>query len=458
MTINSIDNLQNEALDNLHSLLKLPKDLIVTDEYKNILKLIIEKKQESDVIFITGSAGTGKSTLLEIIRRYLKIKGYNSVFLSPTGISALNINGQTIHSFFRIKPGLYIDDEQIFVNEYTKKIVDKLEFLVIDEISMVRADLLDLIDRILRFYKRVNIPFGGIKVIFIGDLMQLPPVVSSEESPLFLKKYESPYFFDADVFSSIDLVTIELRSIFRQSDEKFIKILQNIRVGEIIEDDVEYLNYHCYEQKKNINEWGIYLANYNVVVNNLNKKKLSLLPGPLYNLQGIIKEHFPTDALPVEKDLQLKEDALVMMQINSPGGDFVNGSVGRVRSIAPDKIIVEISGKNYEIERYKWEYITYDVDSNGKIVQNIRGTYSQFPIKLAWAITIHKSQGKTFDIVTIDFGKGSFAHGQTYVALSRCRSINDIKFSRPLKGKDFLVDEKILNFIHNKYKISFKLR
>lgn len=443
----------------LHKLLKLNDEIIITEDYIKILKFIQDQDFDSNkVIFITGSAGSGKSTLLEIIKRLFKLFKNNAVFLSPTGISALNIGGQTIHSFFRIKPGLYLDDDEIYTNSYSKRIVENLDYLVIDEISMVRADLLDMIDKIMRRYKQRNLPFGGVKCIFFGDLMQLPPVLASNEEYVYLTKYDSPYFFDAKVFNSIDLHTFELNTVLRQTDEQFIKILQNLRMGNIIEDEIDYLNLKCFEEKKNYKNFGIYLANYNYVVNNYNKKKLGELPTKEEILLGVIKNDFPEDYFPVEYELKLKEGALVMLQVNSSNGDYVNGSVGTIKEISKDYLIIDINGNEVEVSKYRWDYVVYDIDIDGKIVQEVKGSYTQFPVKLAWAITIHKSQGKTLDKITIDFGRGSFAHGQTYVALSRCRSLNDIKFLRPLRQSDFIIDEKILSFIDNKYRITFKLR
>lgn len=416
-------------------------EIIITDEFKQALYLL---ESTSESLFITGKAGTGKSTLLQLFRQSTE---KNVVILAPTGVSALNIGGQTIHSFFRF-PLRLMNDAKIFRDKKRKKMFQKIDMIIIDEISMVRADIIDAIDHSLRLNREVyTLPFGGVQMVFFGDLFQLPPVVESEELKMhFSLNYDSPYFFSANSLIDFNLTKIELTKIFRQKDTEFIQILNNIRDNTITNNLLFSLNSRCLHNNFN-KDIAIYLTSTNKIATEINKKKLNEISSQEFNFEAVLKGNFSKDSFPTDENLLLKKNAQIMMLKNDPDKRWVNGTLGIITDITPLTISVKINSKIYSIEKVKWDKIEYDFDtSTRKITESLIGSFTQFPLKLAWAVTIHKSQGKTFDNVVIDLGAGAFAHGQTYVALSRCRSIDGVKLVRPLKLKDIIVDEKVLKF------------
>ncbi|HHH53000.1 MAG TPA: AAA family ATPase [Bacteroidetes bacterium] len=423
----------------------------LNDDFSSTLKLL-ENSDES--FFITGSAGTGKSTLL---RLFVETTSKKTVVLAPTGIAALNVRGQTIHSFFKLPPN-FIPKTAIKISK-NSRIYKNLDTIIIDEISMVRADLLDNIDLFLRINRKSPLPFGGVQMIFFGDLFQIPPVVSTEFEKKYLQEnYETPYFFSANSIQNenFNLNFIELNQIFRQTNRNFINLLESIRTNQMDWDLLEELNerYNPKEYKE-----GLYitLSARNANVEKLNKEKLDELPGKEYNYPANIIGDFPRNTYPTNYDLSLKVGAQVMFLKNDSEKRYVNGTIGKVINLDIDKIEVELSndGKKeiVDVEYEEWDYVKYftDFKNPNNIEQEVIGTFQQYPLKLAWAITIHKSQGKTFQNVIIDMGaKGAFAHGQTYVALSRCTSLEGIILKTPIKPGDIMVDPRILDYLENK--------
>jgi ATP-dependent exoDNAse (exonuclease V) alpha subunit len=410
---------------------------------------LMEKSQ--DCLFITGSAGTGKSTLLNHFRENTS---KNIVVLAPTGIAALNVGGQTIHSFFKLPIGV-VTAESI-EKAKRKDLYQAIDSIVIDEISMVRADVIDGIDYFMRVNGRdKKKPFGGAQVIFMGDLFQLPPVVSSiEESNLFSTFYQTPYFFSAAVFQKLQLRIIRLHKIFRQSDAAFIELLQAIRTNSAQPYHLDMIN-DRYKPDFTPDEEDFYvtLTATNELANNINVERLTTLKAQPKSFTGVIEGKFDRKNLPADEHLQLKKGAQVMFVKNDQHKRWVNGTIGKVREILSDSVKVEVEKdglrKVMTAERVDWEILKYDFDSQTKqIFSEPAGVFTQFPLRLAWAVTIHKSQGKTFDKVMIDLGmRGAFAHGQLYVALSRCRSLDGIVLKSKITPRDVIVDRRIVEFM-----------
>jgi len=418
--------------------------IVLTSEFKTILD---EMNHNHQHLFITGKAGTGKSTLLKIFR---KTTTKNVVVLAPTGVAALHVKGQTIHSFFRIPPKL-IRSEDIPVKKGLSKLMRQIDILVIDEISMVRADLFDHIDYILRFYRKSTEPFGGVKLLLFGDLYQLPPVVSSETEKQYFKTfYEGPYFFNAHVFAQgFQLYLIELTKVFRQKDKFFIDILDRIRQNECEEEDFQIINQR-YSSNPDAEEGTITLTTTNNIAEQMNLMKLNALPEVSKAFQASLTGIFSSSSPPADQLLILKPNAQVMFLRNDPEGKYVNGTLGIIESLSDEIVTVKTLDQQSEeiiqIKRADWEIIRYTAKNDGKIEEEVIGSFKQFPLKLAWAVTIHKSQGKTFDKVILDMGRGAFEYGQAYVALSRCKSLDGIALKKVFLPKDIMVDQRIVDF------------
>ena len=424
--------------------------LSLNDDFKYALD-VIEKQGQS--VFITGRAGTGKSTLLRLFRNTTRKK---TVVLAPTGIAALNVKGQTIHSFFGF-PAKPLDRSELFKKRRRHKLYKKIEVLIIDEISMVRADLLDNIDTFLRVNRENPEPFGGVQVVFFGDLFQLPPVVANEvEAQILQNQYDSPYFFSAEVLrNELQLEIIELRKIYRQDNRHFLRLLEMIRLNQMDYDDLEDLNERFFPDFTPEGNY-ITLSARNATVNSINKRAIAELVTPPFIFMATIKGDFNPKFYPTAATLVLKEGAQVMFIKNDPEKKFVNGTIGKVHRLDADKVEVIVEeglGKTKVIEvvPMDWEILRYKINEKDpeKIETEVIGSFSQYPLKLAWAITIHKSQGKTFDKVIIDLGSGAFEHGQTYVAFSRCRTLEGIILKQKLKFSDIRTDERIIDFYQN---------
>ncbi|MEO0164633.1 MAG: AAA family ATPase [candidate division WOR-3 bacterium] len=428
------------------------------DEFKKALALMENTDKN---VFVTGKAGTGKSTLLEYFR---SITSKKIVVLAPTGVAALNVQGETIHSFFGFKPDVTIKTVKKLKPE-DARIYRELDAIIIDEISMVRADLLDCVDHFLRLNgKDSNKPFGGIQMIFIGDLYQLPPVVTSKEKKIFSEYYKSAYFFDAKVFKDLPVEFVELEKVYRQKDANFIELLNRIRNNTVTEEDIRLLNTRVGAQlKKGKNDFVVYLTTLNEVAHRINEECLQKLPGKVYQWTADIEGEFDKNSFPTDYILTIKPGAQVMMLNNDSMGRWVNGSIGRVLNVryskkeGCDTIAVQLQDDNIEyVTPFTWEIFHFYYNENTKTIESETvGKFTQYPLKLAWAVTIHKSQGKTFDKVIIDLGRGTFAGGQVYVALSRCTSFEGISLSKPIKKGHIFTDWKIVKFLTNfQYKLS----
>ncbi|MFN7117079.1 MAG: ATP-dependent RecD-like DNA helicase [Saprospiraceae bacterium] len=405
-------------------------------------------EKEGKNLFITGRAGTGKSTLLQLFKSTTRKK---TVVLAPTGIAALNVGGQTIHSFFGFPPK-FLQRNEIHKRR-DRRLYKNLDILIIDEISMVRADLLDNIDYFLRLNRENPNPFGGVQVVFFGDLFQLPPVVNSQshEMQLFHAQYETPYFFSARVMEDFHMDMMELQKVYRQENRHFLRLLEGIRLNRIELDELLELNVR-HEKDFVPQDFYITLTSRNDRANAINQQELDRIPLPAQTYYATITGEFNPQLFPTEQALRLKLSAQVMFIKNDPKRQFVNGTIGKVVKLENDAITVMIEendNRRYvEVEPLDWEILRYEPSTTDPTAIETRtiGTFRQYPLKLAWAITIHKSQGKTFDKVIIDLGSGAFEHGQTYVALSRCRTLEGIVLKQPIRQKDILTDERIVEF------------
>ncbi|HEY1037079.1 MAG TPA: AAA family ATPase [Candidatus Paceibacterota bacterium] len=477
----------------------------MSDEAKDIIQVLEDSKQN---LFITGRAGTGKSTLLN---HFMETTKKNVAVVAPTGIAALNVKGQTIHSFFKFKIGISEQDIHVTSNKELATLYKKLDLLVIDEVSMVRADLFDCIEKFLR----LNGPtpgqaFGGVQIVAIGDLFQLPPIVSPHEQMIFASRYESPYFFDSKAYQKGEFQIAELTQVYRQNDTEFITILDKMRIGQVEPNHIYKLNSVCYPDfqpgaaKQQDQGYGysdgsnsssfdgvdvfdgeggetvidldedisvhkskkgskkakffspesrlIHLVTTNAMADSINQKELEKVHGPTKTYKGALMGTFEQKNTPVPAVLVLKVGAQVMTVKNDVMGRWVNGDVGVVKKLGSASIHVQFeSGKIEEVQAESWESVKYDYDEmHNTISSEVVGKYVQLPVKLAWAVTIHKSQGKTFERAIIDFGRGTFAHGQAYVALSRVRSMEGITLLTPLSMRDVQVDERIINFLSSR--------
>ncbi|MCK5106454.1 MAG: AAA family ATPase [Elusimicrobiales bacterium] len=423
----------------------------LNSQFKKALDLI---ENTSKSVFITGRAGTGKSTLLKFFRRHTS---KDVIVLASTGVAALNVGGETIHSFFGFKPDITIDKVKKLKGAKSRSF-KKINAIVIDEVSMVRADLLDCVDAFLRLNGRdPNSPFGGTKMIFIGDLYQLPPVVSFKEREFFSRRYSGPYFFDADAFENFEMEFVELEKIYRQKSQDFISILNAVRDNSVGIKELSVLNSRVGLdfEKTSESERIISLVTTNKAAYEINRKHSDRLWGKEYIYESDIDGEFSSQSYPADEELFLKIGAQIMLLNNDAAGRWVNGSIGMIVDIVKDlkggknKIMVMLSnGKLVEVLPFTWELFHFKFDDKtDKIVSESIGSFRQYPLKLAWAITIHKSQGKTFDKVIIDLGHRAFTAGQVYVALSRCVSLEGISLARPIRKSDIIIDRRIGGFI-----------
>ena len=405
-------------------------------------------------VFITGRAGTGKSTLLNYFRHNTDKE---VAVLAPTGVAALNVQGQTIHSFFHFKTD--ITPEKIKrATGPDRGIYREFDTIIIDEISMVRADLLDCVEKFLR----INGPrrkewFGGVQMIFIGDLYQLPPVVTGAEKEIFSHRYETPYFFSAQVFQepTFEMEFIELEKVYRQTDEDFVDLLNAIRNGSCSEEDLKVLNQRFDpDYVPSDDEFCVTLTSTNDLAAARNQEKLEAISGRMARYRGQTEGRFDRSSLPTEDVLELKTGAQVMLVNNDKGWRWVNGSIGRIAGFKRDEeegeqVIVALeNGDKVAVTPNTWELFEYQYDRNTKQISTRKtGSFTQFPIRLAWAVTIHKSQGKTFDRVVIDVGRGTFAHGQLYVALSRCTTLAGITLAKKIVKGHIRMDWRVSRFL-----------
>lgn len=425
-------------------------------EFQNAWQLINYTRRS---VFLTGKAGTGKSTFLRYIVENIRKK---TVVLAPTGIAAVNVGGQTLHSFFKIplKPILPTDPDfairtlrkRMKYSSSHVKLLRQLDLIIIDEISMVRADIIDFIDKILRVYcHNMREPFGGKQLLLVGDIFQLEPVVTGDARDVLAHYYNAPYFFNALAFNELAIVPIELRKVYRQDDADFISLLDRVRAGQPAEADIRRLNAKLIpsEQVDRLSaDMTMTIASRRDMVDHINERHLNELKTLEIVYKGIIKGDFPMNALPTDLELSLKVGAQIVFIKNSPDRRWVNGTLGIVDSLSDEKICVRLEqGNVVEVEPEVWGNIRYQYNEEKGTIDEIElGSYMQFPVKLAWALTIHKSQGLTFNKVIIDIGRGAFTGGQTYVALSRCRSFDGISLCSTLNMRDIFVNRHIIDF------------
>lgn len=418
-------------------------------------------------LFLTGRAGTGKTTFLKHIQETTPNK---AVVVAPTGVAALNAGGVTMHSFFQLPLGMYLPDAGTFTgeewnnqlvvnrrsliqnirfNQDKRALLRELELLIIDEVSMLRADALDAIDAILRYIRdKPALPFGGVQVLFIGDLFQLPPVLRLEEASLFFEHYLSPFFFSARVIQEAPPLVVELKHIFRQSDERFIAVLNAIRENRVQEEDLALLH-EQYKPWQEPMEGSVLLTTHNAKADRINTQRLEQLPGKEFGFEAVIERDFSEHALPVERVLRLKVGAQIMFIKNDTARRFYNGKLAQIFHIGDeDDIWVRLEGSQEELklELHTWRNIRYKYDrEKDKVEEQELGSFSQYPIRLAWAITIHKSQGLTFERATVDAG-ASFAAGQVYVALSRLRSLDGLVLHSRIPAQGIEMSELVIDF------------
>lgn len=426
-------------------------------EFQDALQLITHTRQS---VFLTGKAGTGKSTFLKYICNHTKKK---YVVLAPTGIAAINAGGVTLHSFFKLPfrpmlpddPDLSLSHGRIFeFFKYPKekrKIIAEVDLIIIDEISMVRADIIDCVDRILRVYSgNMRLPFGGKQLLFVGDVFQLEPVVPSDQKEILSLFYASPFFFSARVFKDINLVPIELQKVYRQTDPVFINVLDRIRNNAARKQELDTLNGRYFPSFEPQNEdMYITLATRRDQVDFINEKKLAELPGEEYVSVGKIEGDFPESSLPTQLNLSIKEQAQVIFIDNDYERRWVNGTIGMVSGIDENGNVYVLleSGVEHLVEPTSWRNYKYKYNEKEKrIEEEIVGTFEQLPIRLAWAITVHKSQGLTFSRVVVDLTGGVFAGGQTYVALSRCTSLEGLVLKSKISSRDIFIRKEIVEF------------
>ena len=418
----------------------LTTDPILTPEFRAAFELLEHTKQN---IFLTGKAGTGKSTFLQYFRKHTEKE---IAVVAPTGVAALNVQGQTVHSFFRFKPAfLNVDD----IKADRRKVYRELDLLIIDEISMVRADIFEGIDKFLKLSRRSELPFGGVQICVIGDLFQLPPVVTGDEKEYFDQHYSSPFFFATPAYQHGEFKAVQFERIHRQNEGEFIHILNAIRNGEVGEAELETLNARV-RPRATPAPGTLVLTTTNQIAEHMNNTHLGRITENFRKYAGELKGNFVVKGprLPAPEELILKVGAQVMFVKNDPNGAWVNGTIGLVEALAQNEVTVSIAGHSHKVEREKWKTLVYEFDElQGKIVEKTIGSYTQFPLQLAWAITIHKSQGKTLERVIIDLGHGAFAAGQLYVALSRCKTLSGIALKQPVTYSDIRCDAKVMAFM-----------
>jgi hypothetical protein len=469
--------MNDNKLINLSNVLNLPLDFELTDEFKNALALMEDTRRN---IFLTGKAGTGKSTLIAYFRTHTSKK---VVALSPTGIAAMNIGGQTIHSFFDF-PLKHIDPRAIHKSKKLADLYSKVDTIIVDEVSMVRADMIDGMDKSLKINRGSKLPFGGVQMIFVGDMFQLPPVLTKGDDMEYIKSnYESPYFFSAKSLKSSSsvsdesypkeqfnmfeassgsdslkpLVKIGLSVVFRQKDLSFQETLNKIRVGVINQDELNKFNKEVHIQTdytEDENDFRITLTTTNAKSDFINFKKLGSINEESFSFNASVEGDFSEKLYPTSAKLELKIGAQVMMLKNDAERRWVNGSLGVITKLGNELIMVKISStdKEFEVRPESWRQIKYQFIKTeqypeGRIEEVEIGSFRQIPIRLAWAVTIHKSQGQSFEKLNVDLGTGAFAHGQAYVALSRARNIDGLRLISPLRKSDLLIDRTIINWL-----------
>jgi ATP-dependent DNA helicase PIF1 len=419
-------------------------EIEIIPEYKKALELAV---CGCLAVFVTGKAGTGKSTMI----RFLSTALPNCVILAPTAAAAINAGGGTIHSFFGF-PARHIDpSEKLRLTPKSKAVIEKMDALIIDEASMVTPNLVDAMDILLRRTRKSKEPFGGISVVFVGDLLQLPPVLASaEEKAYFSHRYESPFFYSADVFSRCEIAAVNLTQVRRQEDAGFIEALGFVREGVRLDDAIRYFNSNCLKSPSTLDN-PIWLVSTNASAHAINSKRLAGLGGETREYTAITEGGDPASKwrLAVPELLELKVGARVVFLRNNKPKGWINGDTGEVLAFGTQSLVVKsaASGEILDVGRMSWERYAYTYDEkNKKIDKEVVGSFEQFPVSLGWAVTIHKAQGMTLECAVVDLGYGSFCDGQSYVALSRCRSVEGLRIARTFSQKDVKVNAQALEF------------
>lgn len=420
--------------------------ITLTTEQRGVFDAVVD---EGRSVFVTGRAGTGKSTLLTAI---VDAMPGGVAVCAPTGVAALNVGGQTIHSLFRLRPGIQ-DHESLarYLSHDTRETLRGIDTLIIDEVSMVNADMMDAVDRCMRIAKRRNrTPFGGAQVVMFGDPYQLAPVAprNPEERAYYAEKYRSLWFFDAHVWDTYDLSVVELGEIHRQRDVGFKQLLNAIRDGSVPGHWMVSLNDRFVREAPEDGEPIVTLAATNRAVDAKNSTRLAELHGRVHTYRASVEGEFSPSMFPAEAEMQLKRDAQVMFLRNDPDGRWVNGTIGTVSHLGEDSVRVIVDDDEFEVEPVVWERYVYSFDQvAGSVDAQQVGEFVQLPLRLAWAVTIHKSQGQTYDRAIIDLGARAFSAGQVYVALSRLTSLDGLYLTRAIKPSDIIVDERVKSFM-----------
>lgn len=419
--------------------------------------------EHTDVsIFLTGKAGTGKTTFLKTVKERSTKR---MIVVAPTGVAAINAGGVTIHSFFQLPPSPYVPGttvrDRFNFSKVKRNIIRTLDMLVIDEISMVRADLLDEVDSVLRRYRDATAPFGGVQLVMIGDLQQLTPVVTPQDEAMLKPYYDTPYFFGSKALQQVNYVTIQLQHVYRQQDDAFIAILNHVREGHITPQDAQHLNARCKPAFLPKAEEGyIRLTTHNRLADSYNETELHNLPGQSLTFKATVDGNFPEYSYPTDLELKLKIGAQVMFVKNdtSPSHEYYNGLIGHICAWNKDSIDVKCPGRAnpIKVEQQTWENNAYELDPETKEIKTtVQGTFTQYPLRLAWAITIHKSQGLTFEHAIID-AEMAFASGQVYVALSRCKSLDGLVLTSPISDRLIIRDSRVSDYISHQQEAAEK--
>ena len=417
----------------------------------DIARFIVEKTDSN--IFLTGKAGTGKTTFLKDVKKYTK---KNHIVLAPTGVAAVNAGAMTIHSFFQFGFGPYVKgisepEGNYMMRREKRELIKSLELIIIDEISMVRADVLDHINDELQRIRRNSEPFGGVQLLMIGDLQQLPPITPDNELAILKPHYDSMYFFDSKSLRNSDYYCIELKSVYRQTDQRFIDILNRVRTGDVTHSDLDELNsHHVADFRPAQGDNYIQLVTHNRMADAISQREMAALSADTFMFDAKVTGTFPEDAFPTSRQLEIKKGAQVMFVKNDPDKRFINGMLGEVEEVSDDSIRVRLSGKDniVKVEPTAWENIRYHMNEETHKIESTKiGSFMQYPIKPAWAITIHKSQGLTFDKAVIDAHE-AFSPGQAYVALSRCRSLDGMVLSEKLTQRAIITDSIVDEYMN----------
>ncbi len=413
----------------------MSEKFVLNDHFKEIIALF---ENSSKNIFITGKAGTGKSSLIRYLKKNTK---KNLVLLAPTAIAALNINAKTIHSFFNFP--FHIITKGDIKKHYNKRLINKIDAILIDEASMLRPDIVDAINLTLQATRDNDLPFGGIQMILVGDLYQLPPVVTNNEIEIMSNLYPNGnFFFNSSIFQKTEITKYELTKVYRQSDLKLINLLDKARNADLNEDDLSLFNDRIVDEDWMMPDEILTLSTNNQKVNAINAVSLDNIDSKEYTYHADIDGKY--SGAPVDAELKIKAGAQVMLVKN--GENWVNGTLATIDKLSKNEIYIKIKDNIYKLEKEKWEKFDYKI-SNNKIIPSVSATFIQYPLKLAWAATIHKCQGQTFDKVMIDMDYGAFAHGQTYVALSRVVSLDGLYLRKPLRNEDFIFNPAIKKFL-----------